>query len=197
MPVSSMHSARGHSGLFFFFFLLAGFEPHLLRGGKPGAPKTHPLHLVGPQQGSRKLGCCSQEQQQSLPPPTLRSLLSLSALLLLCAWSCMQASVPLTLPCPRLPAGSLSLFVPLCLDHREGQGMLAASSRPHHPSANSPADALHLLLGSQPPSRCRPANRKATAARKAEARPPAAPSAPQKQGQSLSASRRGSVCSRC
>lgn len=90
-------------------------------------------------------------------------------------------------PSPPLLTQPLCLAGPLCLDHRAGQSTPASSILPHYLSANSPADSLHLLLGSQPPSRCHPANHKATAERKAPARPPAAPSASQKQGQSLSA----------
>lgn len=155
-------------------------------------PRTHlvtsfskPTARLGSRDAARK-------NSHRASRPRLGSVISLLAFVRLGLHAGLCPSVALSLcPCPvlLLPPGSLSLFVPLCLDHREGQGTLASSSPLHRPSANSPADALHLLLGSQPPSRCRPANRKATAERKAEARPPAAPSASQKQGQSLSASR--------
>lgn len=117
---------------------------------------------------------------------------AISAPSLLCAEGCTQPPTP---PRPSVPLSPCPRPVPLCLDHGEGQGTPASSTPPHYPSANSPTDALHLLLGSQAPSRCRPANGRAASERKAPARPPAAPSASQKQGQSLSAFHH--PCDRC
>lgn len=83
-------------------------------------------------------------------------------------------------PCPTLHPCSFSFFIwPFVSEPEKGRAGLPPSSRLiiHLQTVLRTPRRPHLLLGSQPRSRCRPANRKAAAERKAPARPPSCSSA--------------------